>query len=181
MSEFNVSTRYARALMDIAEEKNLFESISEDMDLVLNTISEGKELRKILASPIIDSEKKISIIKAIFENKVNSEVLNFLTFILLKNRDVLFYDIIKRFTELRDVKAGIVNVDITSAIDLDDNSKSKIIDKFEKYSGKKIRAKFLVDDSIIGGFLVRIGDTVVDASVVHQLAELKKKLKSATV
>ncbi|RMD49555.1 MAG: F0F1 ATP synthase subunit delta [Ignavibacteria bacterium] len=181
MSEFNVSTRYAKALMEIAEEKNLFDTVSEDMDLVEKTLASSKELRKIIASPIVDSEKKKSIVKAVFENKISPEVLNFLTFVLVKNRDDLFYDIVRRFTELRDVKAGIVNVDITSAVELDDNSRSKMIEKFENYSGKKIRANFSVDDSIIGGFLVRIGDTVVDASVTHQLAELKKQLKTATV
>ncbi len=181
MSEFNVSTRYASALMDLAEEKNLFSVISEDMDLVEKTLRSSKELRKVIASPVIENEKKISIIEAIFEGKVNNEVLNFLNFIVKKNRDVLFYDIVKRFTELRDVKSGIVNVDIVSAIDLDESEKNKMISKFEAYSGKKIRAEFSVDESIIGGFSVKIGDTVIDATVVNQLERLKKKLKSAAV
>ena len=104
-----------------------------------------------------------------------------MVFLLTKNRDALFYDIVKRFTELRDVKKGIVNVDIVSAIELDEAEKEKMIATFEKYSGKKIRAAYIVDESIIGGFSVKIGDTVVDATVSHQLAELKKRLKTAAV
>ncbi len=181
MSEFNVSTRYASALLQSASENNSFDVVSEEMDLVEKTFSQSAELSRVIASPIIESAKKISIIEAVFEEKVSSEALNFLKFILMKNRDKVFYDIIKRFLELRDIKLGIVNMNIISAIELPEEEKRKMISKFEDYSGKKIRAAFNVDENIIGGFLVRIGDTVVDASVTHQLQQLKKRLKSAAL
>lgn len=179
MSEFNVSTRYAKALLELSEEENNFDVISKEMDFVEKTLRDSSELRKVIASPVIEPDKKISIIEAVFKDRVSPEALNFLIFLINKNRDKLFYDIVKRFLELRDVKSGIVNVSVTTAIELPEDEKQKIIAKFEQYSGMQIRAAFKVDENIIGGFLVRLGDTVVDSSVSHQLEKLKKQLKAA--
>jgi len=176
MSEFGVSTRYAKALMELVESKNAFEEVAKDMDFVLNTFNASKELRKMIASPIIDPQRKISILSEIFKTRISDISLNFLKFIIDKNRDTLFVDIVKRFNELRDVKLGILNVTVTTAIDLPDKEKSRLEQKLSWFSGKKIRANYKVDSSIIGGFRIRLKDTVIDASVVNQLKNLRKVL-----
>ncbi len=176
MSEFGVSTRYAKALMELVESKDAFEAVSKDMDFVLNTFEDSRELRRIIASPIIDVQKKIDILTEIFKGRVSENSLNFLRFIIEKNRDTLLVDIVTRFNELRDAKLGILNVTVTTAIELPDDEKKKLENKLSEFSGKKARAKYKVDSSIIGGFTVRLKDTVIDASVKNQLSNLRKLL-----
>ncbi len=176
MSEFGVSTRYAKALMELVESKNAFDTVAKDMEFALNTLKDSRELRKTIASPIIDPQKKISILTEIFQSRISEISLNFLKFIIEKNRDNLFTDIVSRFIELRDEKLGIINITVTTAVELPDVEKQKMESKLSEFSGKKVRAKYKVDERIIGGFTVKLKDTVIDASVKNQLKTLRKLL-----
>ena len=95
MSELNISTRYATALMNLADEKNQLDQISSDMDLVHKTLHESKELRSVLASPVIKEVKKRDILIDIFSSQVSDESLSFIKFILSKNRQDYLYKIVK--------------------------------------------------------------------------------------
>ena len=96
MSDFNVSTRYANALLAIAIETNQFEAISADVDNVLDLLTKVKELKVAIYSPVIKLEKKIQIIEALFKDKVNLKTFEFLVFILNKNRATLLTSILKK-------------------------------------------------------------------------------------
>jgi F-type H+-transporting ATPase subunit delta len=176
MSNFVISTRYANALMDISEENNSFEQVVQDITFISNTLESSKELRNVLVSPIISSEKKSDILMELFSSSVSDEVLNFLKFLVLKCRENILFEITKRFLSLSDEKIGRVKVDITSAVDLDESQKSKIKNKLEEMINKKVIPNYKIDNSIIGGFKARFNDTVIDATVQHQLELLKKKL-----
>ncbi|MBI9070433.1 MAG: F0F1 ATP synthase subunit delta [Melioribacteraceae bacterium] len=178
MSELNISTRYATALMNLADEKEKLDVISSDMDLIYNTLDLSKDLRSVLASPVIKEAIKSDILIEIFSSKVSAESLRFIKFVLSKNRQDYLYQIVKRYLELKDIKSGIVEVTITSAVELQDSQVTEIRKKLENITGKTMRFKFKIDESIIGGFLVKIGDTVMDASIEHQLDKLREKLKS---
>lgn len=181
MSDFNVSTRYANALMEFAESKGLLSVVSTDIELISNTLAHSKRLRKTLASPIITDNKKISILDAIFGRLIDSETFKFLKFILSKHRENILFHIVKRFLELRNQKEGKINITITSAYDLLDEQKKSFVSKLELYTDKKVLANYQIDKKLIGGFLIKIGDRVIDASVVHQLELLRKKLRSRDV
>lgn len=175
MSEFVISSRYANALIQIAEEKNSFEKVVEDIIVVKETLAASKELRNVLESPIIPNSKKSAIISDIFNSNVGEIVVNYLQFINNKGRVGNLFDIANRFLELSDYKVGRVNIDISSAIELDETQKTNIVKKLEEITNKKVLPKFNVDPSIIGGFKARFKDTVIDATVQHQLELLKKK------
>ncbi len=175
MSEFRVSSRYANALLELAEEKNLFEQISGDVEFIFNTLSGSKELKKILASPVIKESKKIDILKALFEDRVSKETLNFLLFVVKKNRIDMVSDIFGRYIDLHNIKTGIVEAFVLSAFIMDDAQKNFVKSKLESITGKKVKMKFEVDENLIGGFKVKIGDEVYDASVFNQLKILKSK------
>ncbi len=181
MSDFNVSTRYANALMKFAESKGLFSVMSTDIELISNTLAHSKKLRKTLSSPIISDDKKISILNAIFGKLVDSETFKFLKFILSKHRENILFHILKRFLELRNQKEGKINITITSAYDLLDEQKKAFVSKLELYTDKKVLANYQIDKKLIGGFLIKIGDRVIDASVRYQLELLRKRLHSRDV
>lgn len=175
MSEFRVSSRYAKALMELAEEKNLFEEISRDAELIFNTLNESKELKRVLGSPVIKDSKKNDILEEIFRNKISAETMNYLNFIIKKNRVKSIQDIFSYFMDLHDDKTGTAKAHVISAFSMEDAQKEFIKAKFEDCTKKKLKINFSVDKEIIGGFTVKIGDEVFDASVMHQLDILRDK------
>ncbi|MGD8778242.1 MAG: ATP synthase F1 subunit delta [Ignavibacteria bacterium] len=181
MLEYNVSSRYAVALMQLAEEKDSFEQISNDIEFVYNTFSKSKELRNIISSPVIDQAKKTVILEEIFSQHIKTDSLNFIKFVIDKNRDDLLFSILRRFVDLRDAKLGIANAEIYCAVDISEDMKNDLAEKLKEYTGKKIKADYKVKESLIGGFKIKIGDKVWDASVSNQLSSLKKTLLSKTV
>ena len=176
MSEFVISTRYANALLAISEEKNTFQEVIADILLVKNTIAASKELKVLLGNPVVNSKTKGSILKEIFNSKVGSVVSNFLQFIVDKGRGNLLYDICNRFIGLSDEKLNQVKIEITSAIELSEMQKTEIVEKLKNIVNKNVIASYNINSKIIGGFKAKYNDTVIDASIVHQLELLKKVL-----
>jgi F-type H+-transporting ATPase subunit delta len=176
MSDFVIATRYANSLMMISEEKNTLNITIEEVSLIKNTMEASRELRVFLDNPVIHSEMKGRVLKELFDTRVSSYLTNFLQFLVKKGRENLLLEISKRFLFLSNQKLNRVDVDIVSAIELDDKQKEEIKIKLEKMVNKTITPSFKVDTSIIGGFKARFSDTVVDASVKHQLELLRKKL-----
>ncbi len=176
MSTFNVATRYAKALVKLAEEKKVFSSVSEDAELVFNTVSASKELRNVLVSPIIKSDKKKDILTDIFSGKISSDTLEFIHFLVKKGREDLILDVFSRFLELRNEELGQVNIGITSASELNDKQKQQMESVLANYTKKQVNLDYNINNELIGGFVARMGDSVIDASVQNQLKILKKKL-----
>jgi F-type H+-transporting ATPase subunit delta len=176
MSVYRISYRYANSLMLLAEEKKTFKKVAEDADLIFNTLAASKELRAVLKSPVIKSNDKKNVLAKIFDKKISTETLSFINFVLEKNREDILYDIFKEFVTLVDKKNGVVKANVLSAIELNEDAKKKVGMSFEKKLNKKVSANYAINPDLIGGFIVKIEDTVYDSSVKHQLALLSKKL-----
>lgn len=179
MSVYSITNRYAKALLRQSEDTNQFDPVVNDMQLIYDTLETSKELRIALESPVINDEKKNSILKEIFGNRICKETANFLEFIIRKNREDLLFEISKHFLEMKDEKLNIINAAVTSAVDLSDSEKDLFRNKLEEYSNKHVRLNFRIDNSIIGGFVVRMKDEMLDASIIHQLDVLRKRLIKA--
>lgn len=175
MIDFKVSSKYAAALLDISEDKKNLDIISEDMELIYNVIESNKNLIRLLENPVVKPEVKSSILTEIFKSKISNDSLEFINFVVDKNRENFLVSIIKRFLELRDEKLGIVYVVVKTPFEFNDDQKNQLKNKLENLTNKKIRFKFQIDKDIIGGFIAKAGDTVYDASINHQLDLLKKK------
>jgi F-type H+-transporting ATPase subunit delta len=149
--------------------------------LVDATLSASKELRSFLSSPILKDEKKKDILNALFADKVSNDTSEFLNFVLEKKRVEILPDIVRRFNEIRDQKLGIANAVISTATEMDESSKGLLKTQIEAFTNKKLRVNFKTDESIIGGFTVKVSDKVIDASLRNQLAKLKKTLLSEKI
>lgn len=176
MSVYRVSYRYANSLIQLAQEKNIFEKVSADGDLIYNTLNESKELRAILKSPVIKPVVKKELLEKIFAEKITGETFSFLNFVIEKNREDILPEIFKEFNTLVDKKNGVVKASVTSAVDLTDDMKRNLLGSMENKIRSKVVANYKIDQKIIGGFIAQIEDTVYDASVKHQLELLRKKL-----
>jgi len=181
MAETKVSYRYASSLIDLAIEKNILEEVSKDMELVYSGILSSKDLNNLLDSPVVKNELKKSVLSEIFQNKISKDSLNFILFIVDKNRENLLRDILELFFEMRDQKLGLVRVEVKTSVEFTDEQKNKLKQRLENILEKKAHINYVIDKSIIGGFIARVGDTVYDASVKHQLELLRKEFLQGSV
>ena len=175
MSVYRISYRYANSLLMLAEEKKILNKVFADAELIFNTLQGSKELRSVLKNPVLKLKAKKNLLTKIFEGKISSESQSFIDFVIDKNREDILFDIYKEFLNLRDIKEGILRAKVTSVIDLTDQLKNKIEEKLSVRTGKKVKVNYGTDNNLVGGFVVKVNDTVIDASVKHQLELLRKK------
>jgi F-type H+-transporting ATPase subunit delta len=175
MVSLKVSNRYALSLLSIALEKNMLDTFYNDVKLLINTFNESDELQRVVESPVVRPEVKISILDEIFSRKIDKETINFIHFIIKKRREKILYSVAKRFVELRNEHLGIVELLVRTAFELNDDQKEILKERFEKILNKKTIMNFKIDNNLIGGFIAQVGDTVYDASMKHQLELLKKE------
>lgn len=175
MSDFRISHRYAKSLLETALEKKKSETVSADMQLLADILHQNRKLQLMLGNPVIRPEQKLSILKEIFRNRISEETVEFLEFLVNKKRESLLLTIVKRFLELYDEYLGIANVHVTTATEFTDDQKKVLQSRLENILKKKVRLNFKIDLNLVGGFIAKVGDTLYDASIKHQLELLRKQ------
>ncbi len=175
-----VGRRYALALLEVAEEKKIVDTFLSDFKLIEQTLNESKELDLAISSPLIQVEKKAGFLKAIFEGKVSKDISVFLDLIARKGRANHLRQIIVAFKGLLDEKNGIIEVEVKSAVELDKIQSNELKQKLDKFTSKNTRIRLSTDKELIGGLTVKIGDTVLDSSIRHQLSQLSESFKQGS-
>lgn len=173
MSDINVALRYAKPIMELALEKGILESIYEDMLLFKKTCDGHKELVAILKNPIIRGYKKYQILKTLFQGKVNPLTLSLFEIMGRKNRESVLYSVSQEFVNLYNQEKGIVHVKLISAVPLPDSLKNEIHEKLAKEMKKTILMEEALSPSLIGGFVIQIGNSQIDNSIKNSLQKLK--------
>lgn len=172
-----ISKTYGDALFELALEEDKVSVFAEEIAEIKQILSDHTELNQLLSHPNIVKEEKISIIESIFKGRIQDELTGFLALIILKDRYSKIQEILTYF--LQQVKAyekvGICSV--VTAIPLQNQQKMQIEAKLlETTSFVKMEMNYQVDPSIIGGMIIRIGDRVVDSSIVTKMNLLQKEL-----
>ncbi len=176
MSVSRISTRYAKSLIDLALERNELESVKNDIAYFDEAVK-NRDLYLLLQSPIINAGKKHSIIHAIFEKNIGKTTLAFFDIIIKKGREMylpeIFVDFMKQYRDFNKIST----VKLTTAAPLNASSlneiKSKLLSSAVTMDKLEIIEK--VDPSIIGGFIIEVGDKLYDASISHKLEQFKKE------
>lgn len=181
MSELTVAARYAKSLIDLAQEQNLVEPIKGDMELFLGTLKANPELKAVLANPIVSHIKKVKILDEIFAGKVNNASLAFFKLMVNKSRGEVLYATAGEFVNLYDIKKHIVHASVVSATELSEENKQKIIADIQEASGGTVKLEAKVDPSLIGGFVLTVGDRQIDTSIASDLHKLKKEFARRVV
>lgn len=175
MKGFKVAGRYAQSLLEVAEERNVIDAVLKDMTAFISVANENRDFTAFLNNPIIKSDKKSAVLDKIFPSF--EESTRKFTHLLTKNRrEMLLPLIAEDFVAKVKAHRGIVPVTLTSAHKLNEEVKQQILDKLKKAVTGDIELNEEIDEDLIGGFVVRMGDTKIDASVSHQLNELKQRL-----
>ena len=175
MRNTKVAARYARALLDLAIEQKNVDSVLGDMQVFLATVNDSREFELLLSSPVVKADKKIEIFKLAFE-PFEKSTHDFIAMITNNGREAMLGDIAEAFEAQVKEHRGIVPMTITSATQLDASTRDAIIAKVQSSVEGKLEVEEKVDESLIGGFVVRMGDQRIDASVASQLNNLKQRL-----
>ena len=178
MSSVITSRRYASALLSAAEEGNFLDQIVEELQVIKVVLEHSRDLVQALRSPLVKGDKKIHILEDIFRDSIGEKMFIFLKLIARKKRAGLLPEIIDEFQVLLDEKRGVINVEVTSAVKLSDEQSEELMTRLAVFTGKKIRAKMLLNDQFIGGVAIKIGDTIYDGTISHQLQLLRRTLVS---
>lgn len=176
-----VKTTYANALFEFAVENNRLNDIVDEFGFVIDVFNKYEEFFKLYDTPKLSADKRKAIVKEIFENKISNEMLNFLFILLDKRRTGNVFEIKDEVDKLVDKNLNIERAYVKSAIVLNEKEKIMIKENLEKMVGKKIKLKAVVDEDIIGGLYIKIGDKVIDGSLKNKLDNMKEDLTKIIV
>lgn len=176
MSESIVAYRYAKALIDLANQQSVVNEVNKDMLFFETICNENPGFVAVMANPIVRHDKKLGILKKIFENNVNSVTFSIFSVLTKKNREKLIYPIAKEFQKLYNLQTGVQIVEISSSVALTDAQKAQFSKLVSEAINKQVEIQESVDESLIGGYVLKVGDTQIDTSVKKKLNELKLAL-----
>ena len=169
---------YAESLFDVAKEKGNLDEVHTQLGEIADTLDSDRDLQVFFFSPYFSStEKREGIGKAI--SGAEDELVNFLELLAEKHRMPALFRIRRRFDELWAKENERLSVTVTSAIELDDTIVKSIGDEIERKTGKTIELNSKVDESIIGGLVLQVGNRVLDASIRSRLNKLRKEVAQA--
>jgi len=169
-----LSKRYATAVFDLAVEFKILEKVSTDLMLVSKVFAESRELRVIIANPVIDTHKKIGILNKLFEGRVQELTMKFLVLITNKGREQYIPYICSAFNDIYKDYKNILSVKLTTAVKADKKVADGISEKLRELTKMNIDLSENINEDLIGGFVVNFQDYKYDASVINQLNRLKK-------
>ena len=171
-----IANRYAEALFQLSEEENITKEIYNELHDVVEVIKNNKELDNVLKSPLVAKNEKTQLIEALFNNKINNDLKNFLKILVEKGRISSLKSIKLTFKELLNDKHNIIEGTVISAIALTEKQVKELEEKLSKKYNKNVTLENEVDQSILGGVLVRLGNTQIDGSVKTRLNNIKDQL-----
>lgn len=169
-----IAKRYSRALIESAGSE--VDAIRNDLGLINETINSSSDLKNVILNPTFNEEKVEEIIGDIFSSKISEKTLNFLKMLIKAHRMDIFEDITYWYCEFDDELKNKLKVSATSAIVLNDETKERLKHKLEAKFKKTILLNYAVDESIIGGLIIKANDKIIDGSIKSKYERLKKSL-----
>jgi ATP synthase F1 delta subunit len=173
-----ISTVYARSLFEAAQEHDKLDAVRDQLGEIADAIAEDRDLQVFFFSPALSSEdKKEGLEKAI--TGAEELVQNFLELLIENHRMAAVFKIRRELDALWDKENERLPVTITSAVELDDKTVKEIGDQIAEQTGRKVELSADVDPDVLGGLVVRVGNTVLDASVRRRLENLRREVARA--
>ena len=177
MIDFRIANRYAKSLLDLSKERNELDQVHKEMMNLRDLIKNSRELKVLLKSPIISSDRKQKVLHAVLKDTLGSLSMNFLNLVLSRHREGFLEEIATQFHFGYNKIMHITAARITSAIKMNEEQIQRIYNLVKTETGNEVELKTKVDPRLIGGFVIKIGDRQVDASVSRQLSDFRKEFQ----
>ncbi len=176
MSDYRATSRYAKSLLELAQEKGVLAEVHNDMLMFSKTCEDSRDFALMMRNPVIKHGKKLAILEAIFKGKVNDLTMSFFEIITRKNREAILPGIAKEFHLQYNVFNSIELAKVITAVPLTKELRSQIITLVQKASNMKdVELIEEVDEEIIGGFVLKIADRQIDDSLKSKIKALELK------
>ncbi|WMW78893.1 ATP synthase F1 subunit delta [Flavobacterium sp. 20NA77.7] len=166
--------RYAKAILDIAIVNKTAEAVNNDMKAIIAATSENAELKDFFANPTIKGEVKLNVVKEVFSS-VQNETNGLFQLLLANKRFEILPAVASQYLAQFDKANGIETAIVTTAFPITAEIEAQVLNKLKEFSNGTITIKNVVDSSIIGGFVLRMGDKQYNASVANKLQQLKRE------
>lgn len=174
-----LASRYAKALLDLANEKDQVEQVFTDIQWLQAVCNESSDFLNLLRSPIIKADKKKRIVEAIAGSNISAITKGFANLLISKNREALLPEILPAFIAQYKIFKNIHTVKLTTAVPVSDAVKNNIINQVKNVTGQQnIELEETVNPDIIGGFVLEMGDKMVDASVSYDLKTIASQFRN---
>ncbi|WP_291871509.1 ATP synthase F1 subunit delta [Maribacter sp.] len=178
MSNSRAALRYAKAILSIAVDSKSVDAVETDMRSIVGTVSESKELRDLLESPVVQSNVKKNALLAIFSDS-HSITEGVISNLITNKRISLLNEVALKYIILNEQLKGKDVAYVTTAVPLTADLEKKVLDKVTKLTGKQVTVENKIDTSIVGGFVLRVGDLQYDASIANKLSNLQREFTSS--
>jgi F-type H+-transporting ATPase subunit delta len=179
MSNNRVAGRYSKGLMDLAIEQGQLETVYADMQFLQQVCKTSRDFVVMLKSPVVNIEKKQAVLDSITAGRISELTASFNRLLIRKGRETELPDMIDVFISMYKKHKQIHVVHLTSATPLSEASKTAIIDKLKKdVNLEHIELNTSVDPELIGGFVLQVGDSLVDTSIASELKAIKKQFQN---
>jgi F-type H+-transporting ATPase subunit delta len=174
MQGTRVASRYAKSFIDLAMEQGVLEQAYNDMKYITEVCESTHEFVTFLKSPIIKTDKKQAVLKQIFSGKLNKVTDAYIHLITSKKREIYLAEIAVEFINQYKEKKKILTAVVTTANGIDDVIRKKVMEIVKGLSTSEVVLKEKINKDIIGGYILRVGDKQVDASIARKLNSLKR-------
>ncbi len=174
MAQTRAAVRYAKAVLDLAKNQKSAVVVNDDMKAIANAVAASKDLSDMLHSPVLRTATKKSALLAVFTN-LNDLSINLIDTLIENKRINILGDVAQKYNQLFDQFQGTQVAKVTTAIPLNDDLKMKVLAKVKELTGKDAEIENIIDESILGGFILRVGDIQYNASIANKLSKLKRE------
>ncbi len=175
MSASKIASRYAKSLLDLAIEKEQLPAINQDMETLQSALS-NRDLYLLFKSPIVNSSKKLAIIKNVFGDKLSNVTASFLDIIVKKRRESHLPEIVSAFANQYKAYKKTAVAELVTAVPVTDALLDKVRAIVKADTGNdQVELETSVDPELLGGFILRFDNKLYDTSVAHKLGKLKKQ------
>lgn len=180
MADTSIARRYAQALFDLSRKEGAAERVETDLETIDALLRTQPKLLRVLRAPVIARAKKKELVRRLFEDQVSSLTLRFLYLLIEKRREAVLPEINRQFRALSYQAASILPVTATVAQRLSREERARLAEALARRTGKTVELAEEVDPELIGGVVLRLGDTIIDGSVAGQLRRLHQQLLAGT-
>lgn len=171
-----VVKRYATALFEQAHEDNAVAQYETEVNTIVEALKETPDFMAVLGNHKVTLEEKVTLIDNIFGDKVQGPIVGLMVLMVKKSREGYLVEVFENFLDMAKAARGIIKASVTSAVALNETQIEQIKAKLQAGTGKVIELETIIDESIIAGLIIRVGDKVIDASVQGEMKTLKKQL-----
>lgn len=172
---------YASALLEIGQEKGILPRIEEEMGFLFNAVAKDKDLMLFLNAPGVPKDMKKDLIDRVFKTELSEIIVNFLKVLIDNNRQDSIRDVNQSLIELVDLLNNRQRVEIVTSAKLDEGMLKKLKGALEERFKKEIIIREVIDEHIIGGIVIRVGDLIIDGSLAKDLRYVKEILLNSKV